>query len=590
MGELGSGDGSSFPESLDTNSILEVDSPAVGKTLVRADIPNDIAAAIIAIETELGINPAGSLVDLKTRLAVSLNDDGSIKDPELSAIAGLVSAADKLAYFTGSGTASLTGLTAFARTILDDADAAAVRTTIGAGTGSGDMVGSNNLSDVTNVATARTTLGAAASGSNSDITALTALTNIIPGADFTLTQNSVIPFTSVESGAVANTLYLKEGKVGIGKSTALGTVASAGFGGAHVLHLGDGTSSSVNLLIQAANEASLILADEGGSVNSKIHVIRQAGDAFKITAFNDDGTVKGTRFHIDSSGDVGINTTTPGMIQGTNFGADKKFHLHDTVSVAAMYISGENASFLYFSDETATANQGVTRLAQTAQEFSISRYNDTGSALGQSLVVNSANGNMSFLNGNVGVNTMFPGQVFDVNAGSGNMIADGYDNHPSFFERKVNPVIMSSAGYANKVKNTPVYKFKKNPFVSADELKELAIAEFGQTKWDETFPTKGSHKQKALYNMAAGEMKTFIDSEADRLRIERSTEHKNKREYCSIVLDDAGTKSNFQEVLIKDEANVVTGFNIESYIGVLHLAIQELKQEVDNLKLSVFSA
>ena len=453
-------------------------------------------------------------------------------------------------------------ITTFAKTLLDDVTAAAMRTT----------------------------LGAAASGSNSDITALTALTNIIPGADFTLTQNSVIPFTSVESGAVANTLYLKEGKVGIGKSTALGTVASAGFGGAHVLHLGDGTSSSVNLLIQAANEASLILADEGGSVNSKIHVIRQAGDAFKITAFNDDGTVKGTRFHIDSSGDVGINTTTPGMIQGTNFGADKKFHLHDTVSVAAMYISGENASFLYFSDETATANQGVTRLAQTAQEFSISRYNDTGSALGQSLVVNSANGNMSFLNGNVGVNTMFPGQVFDVNAGSGNMIADGYDNHPSFFERKVYPVIMSFAGYANKVKNTPVYKFKKNPFVSADELKELAIAEFGQTKWDETFPTKGSHKQKALYNMAAGEMKTFIDSEADRLRIERSTEHKNKREYCSIVLDDAGTKSNFQEVLIKDEANVVTGFNIESYIGVLHLAIQELKQEVDNLKLSVFSA
>ena len=36
-----------------------------------------------------------------------------------------------------------------------------------------------------------------------------------------ITQNSVVPFTSVNSGAVANTLYLKEGKVGIG-TTALG--------------------------------------------------------------------------------------------------------------------------------------------------------------------------------------------------------------------------------------------------------------------------------------------------------------------------------------------------------------------------------
>jgi len=85
----------------------------------------------------------------------------------------------------------------------------------GLGTGVGTFLATPSSANLASAVTGETGTGALVFGTSPTISS-PVITNIAPGADFTLTQNSVAAVTSVNSGAIVNTLYLKAGQVGIG--------------------------------------------------------------------------------------------------------------------------------------------------------------------------------------------------------------------------------------------------------------------------------------------------------------------------------------------------------------------------------------
>jgi len=114
-------------------------------TLNQIDLTTDVTGDLPIAE---GGTAASTAADARTNLGLAIGSDVQAHGDILDDLSGLTQATDKLPYFDSATTAATTDLSSFGRTLIDDADAATARTTLGV-----DAAGTDNSTDVTLVTT-----------------------------------------------------------------------------------------------------------------------------------------------------------------------------------------------------------------------------------------------------------------------------------------------------------------------------------------------------------------------------------------------------------------------------------------------------
>tara|TARA_Y100000114_G_scaffold156598_1_gene184308 strand:- start:147 stop:3143 length:2997 start_codon:yes stop_codon:yes gene_type:complete len=205
-----------FLHKYDTKAKLYSVTESGGLTNDDNKLANEARVKALALVKASNLSDLADAATARTNLGVAIGSDVQAHDAELDALAALTSAADKGIQFTGSGSAATYDLTAAGKALLDDADAAAQRVTMGVEIGVDVQAYDPQLADIAGLSPTDASF-IVGDGSNfvleSGATARSSL-----GLGSMATQNS--GSVSISGGAIAGITDLAVADGGTGASSA----------------------------------------------------------------------------------------------------------------------------------------------------------------------------------------------------------------------------------------------------------------------------------------------------------------------------------------------------------------------------------
>ncbi len=259
---------------------------------------------------------ASDAATARTNLGVVIGTDVQAYDAALQSISGLTTSADQTIYTTGADTYATTSLTTFGRSLLDDADAAAGRTTLGLGSISTQSAGSVAITG----------------GTISGITSLTSTTSSL--GDVTITSGNITGITDL---AVADG--------GTGASTASDARTNLGLAIGSDVQAYDAGLQSISGLTTGANQTIYTTGSDSYAVTDLTAYARSLLDDADATEARttlglgslatQSGTFSGTHSGTTSGTNTGDQTITlTGDVTGSGTGSFAATISNDAITTA----------------------------------------------------------------------------------------------------------------------------------------------------------------------------------------------------------------------------------------------------------------
>ena len=224
------------------------------------NVLSQLDAAVESIDTLEEIEPVGAQGNIIyadssstwSQAAPGATSGVQPYDAELTALAGVVSAADTVPYFTGSGSATGTTLTSFARTLIDDASASDARSTLGLVIGTDVQAFDSGLSSLSSMT------GPGLVAVSADGNTFTARSLVAPAEGLTISN---VDGAGNMTFALANDLAAVEGltTTGMVVRTGDGTAATreiTGSTGNVVVTNGDGVASAPTIDLASVTQGT----------------------------------------------------------------------------------------------------------------------------------------------------------------------------------------------------------------------------------------------------------------------------------------------------------------------------------------------